>query len=105
MVCQPPTCKSHQREQWLLKRSVLTKVQTASSTQHASLKQEPQQTSAPLALEHELLSSALARSPHALALREEAHVHALLPLDEGDEFRCIQGKARASQDQFPDQCL
>lgn len=36
---------------------------------------------------------------------EEPHVRALLPLSEGDGFRCIQGKARAPQDQFPDQRL
>lgn len=51
-------------------------------------------------------SAQLWQGPHSPRLSvEEPHVHALLPLNEGDEFRCIQGKARASQDQFPDQCL
>lgn len=80
------------REEWLLKCTVLTKVGTASNTQHTSLKQEPQQTAAPLALEHDLLGSGkIPTSPwHDM---EEAHVRALLPLNEGDEFRLHPGQS------------
>lgn len=54
---KPQTCKSHRREWWLRKCSILTKVQMDSNIEHTRLKQEPQQTATPLVLEHDLLSS------------------------------------------------
>lgn len=66
MIIKPQTCKSHRRKWWLLKCSILTKVQTTSNTEHIRMKQEPQQTSA-----HWLWNmtcSARARPPHAPAL-------------------------------------
>lgn len=53
MIIKPRTCKSHRREWWLLKCSILTKVQTTSNTEHIRLQQEPQQTSAHWALEQD----------------------------------------------------
>lgn len=67
------------------------KVQTVSNTEYTRLKQEPQETSAPLALDHDLLRSGkIPTSPH---YTEGPHVRALLAPSEGDRFRLHPGQS------------
>lgn len=64
------------------------KVQTVSNTEYTRLKQEPQKTSAPLALDH-----VLARSLHPRTTQKDPHVRALLAPSEGDRVRLHPGQS------------
>lgn len=92
MIMKPWTFKSHRREWWLLQCSILTKVQTASNTEHIRLKQEPQQTSAPLALEHDLLSSDKIPTSPGTTQKNPVSVPSC-PQSEGDGFRLHPGQS------------
>lgn len=104
MVIEPRTCKSH------LEGIVASEMQCpdkgANSFQHSTHQSETRTTANLSPTGAGTQPAQLWQDPHIpWHYMEEPHVCVLLPLNEGDEFSCIQGKARASQDQFPDQCL
>lgn len=79
----------------------------ANSFPHSTHQSETRTTAnlGPLALEHNLLSSGKIPTSPWHHMEEAMSVPSCPSVRGTNEFRCIQGKARASQDQFPDQCL
>lgn len=91
MIMKPWTCKSHRREWWLLKCSILTKVQTSSNTEHT---RRNKNHSKPQPHWHWTMTcSAPARSLHPPALHRRTPCPCPPSPSEGDRFRLHPGQS------------